>query len=112
VVFLAGVVLAIHPFVSGCTEFSHFGHISDGESAQPVYGVLISQRQTDGAWKRIGQTDGTGRWNIFKSRISGGGDIRLSKPGYRTKRMLESEFLQEHLILMQATGESSYDRMP
>lgn len=111
-VLLAGMVLALHFFSLGCTEFSHFGQISDRESAQAIYGVDISQHQADGAWKRVGQTDGTGRWNIFKRRISGGGDIRLSKPGYRTRTMLESTFLQEHNILMQATGENSYDRMP
>ncbi len=111
-VLLAAVVPAIHLFSSGCTEFSHFGQISDRESTRAIYGVLISQHQSDGTWKRVGETDGTGRWNIFKRRISGGGDIRLSKPGYQTKMMLESTFLQEHNILMQATGESSYDRLP
>ena len=109
---LAGVVLVFQSFASGCTEFSHFGQISDGESTRAVYGVVISQQQADGGWKRVGETDGTGRWNIFKSRISGGGDIRLSKPGYRTKTMLESTFLQEHNILMLSTGENSYGRMP
>lgn len=111
-VLLAGMALVLHSFASGCTEFSHFGQISDWESTRAIYGVVISQHQPDGGWKRVGETDGTGRWNIFKRRISGGGDIRLSKPGYRTKTMLESTFLQEHNILMQATGENSYDRMP
>ena len=111
-VLLAGLIPAFHLFSSGCTEFSHFVQISDRESTRPVYGVVISQHQADGAWKRVGQTDGTGRWNIFKSRISGGGDIRLSKPGYRTKMMLESTFLQEHNVLMQATAQGSYDELP
>lgn len=111
-VLLACMAPAFHLSSSGCTEFSHFGQISDRESTRAIYGVVISQHQADGAWKRVGQTDGTGRWNIFKSRISGGGDIRLSKPGYQTRMMLESTFLQEHNILMQATGQSSYDRMP
>jgi len=111
-ILLAGVVLLLNSFPSGCTEFSHFGQITDRESTQAIHGVIISQQQADGTWKRVGQTDGTGRWNIFKSQISGGGDVRLRKRGYRTQTMLESTFLQEHLVLMQADGESSYDRMP
>ena len=102
------ILLAAMPWLSaGCTEFSHFGQISDRESTWAVYGVQIAQQQPDGHWKRIGQTDGTGRWNIFKSLITGGGNIRLSKPGYRTLIMSESDFLQQNLILMESTGELS-----
>jgi hypothetical protein len=95
-------------WLAGCTEFSHFGQISDRESAFSINDVKIEQQKPGGAWKTIGYTDGKGKWNIFKVNIGGGGKVRFSKPGYETLVMYESEFLQQNNILMRATGETQY----
>jgi hypothetical protein len=71
-------------WLSGCTEFSHFGQISDRESAFSVNDVKIEQQKPGGAWKTLGYTDGKGKWNIFRMHIGGGGKVRFSKPGYAT----------------------------
>lgn len=91
-----------------CVEYAHFGQVSDRQGTWPVNNVNISQQQSDGSWKDIGVTDGKGRWNILKARISGGGRVKLHKPGYYTVLMSESEFLQQSNILMQSDDESSY----
>lgn len=91
---------------TGCTEFSHFGQVSDRQGTFPVNDVVISQQQNDGSWKRIGNTDGKGKWNILKAQISGGGRVRMEKQGYHTLTMSESEFLQQNNILMQASDTS------
>ena len=95
-------------WLSGCSEFSHFGQISDRESAFSVNDVKIEQQKPGGEWKTIGYTDGKGKWNIFKVNIGGGGKVRFSKPGYETLVMYESEFLQQNNILMSPTGESRF----
>lgn len=100
--------LAATGWLAGCTEFSHFGQISDRESAFSINDVKIEQQKPGGAWKVIGYTDGKGKWNIFKMHIGGGGKIRFSKPGYETLVMYESEFLQQTNILMTPTGESRF----
>ena len=104
----AFVLLAAALSSAGCVEFVHWGHISDREGTWGIGGVEISQKQADGTWKTIGKSDGKGKWEVFKNTVSGGGKIRLRKPGYYTITMPESEFMQQHLILMQATGEAGY----
>jgi len=91
-----------------CTEFVHWGHISDRENSWGINGVEIAQKQDDGSWKVIGSSDGHGRWEVFKDRIKGGGTIRVSKKGYYSVEMTEAEFLQKHVILMQESGGSDY----
>jgi len=91
--------------LGGCVEFVHWGHISDQEGTWGIGGVDIAQHQPDGSWKRIGGSDGKGRWEVFKYKVSGGGRIRLRKRGYLTRIFSEGEFLQQHMILMQATQE-------
>ncbi len=81
----------------------HWGHICDREGAFAVDGVEIAQRQPGGSWKVLGRTDGKGRWEIFKHQISGGGQIRISKPGYATVFLSESEFRQQTQIVLEAT---------
>ena len=100
--------LAVTMWLAGCTEFSHFGQISDRESAFSINDVKIEQQKPGGAWKTIGYTDGKGKWNIFKVKIGGGGKIRFTKPGYDTLVMYENEFLQQTNILMTPTGESRF----
>lgn len=80
------------------------GQISDREGGFAVNNVLIEQQQPGGQWKKLGNTDGNGRWWIIKDTVSGGGKIRLSKPGYHTQLMSESEFLQQMNIVMVPTG--------
>lgn len=89
---------------TGCVELVHWGHISDRENSWAVNNVTISQHQADGTWKKIGTSDGKGRWEVFKENIKGGGRIKVEKDGYYTQVMPESEFLQKHVILMQGKG--------
>lgn len=98
---IAGVMLFA---AAGCTEFVHWGHVSDREGSWGINDVTISQQQPDSRWKVIGGSDGKGRWEVFKSKIEGGGKIKISKQGYDTIVMSESEFLQSHTILMQSDG--------
>jgi hypothetical protein len=100
------------PLFSGCTEFSHFGQISDRQGTFPVNDVTISQQQNDGTWKRIGNSDGNGKWNILKGKIEGGGRVKLTKPGYHMLNMSEAEFLQQHNILMESSEESYQGESP
>ncbi|MBX3396209.1 MAG: hypothetical protein KF841_12670 [Phycisphaerae bacterium] len=100
------VVLAMGLLSTGCVEFNHFGQISDRQGTWPVNDVVISQQQSDGSWKRIGNSDGKGKWNILKANIKGGGRIKLEKPGYYTLNMSESEFLQQNNILLEASDDS------
>ncbi len=86
----------------------HWGHIRDREGTFAVGGVEIAQQQAGGGWKLLGRTDGKGRWEIFKHQISGGGQIRISKTGYRTMFLSESEFQQLTQILLQATDEGTF----
>ncbi len=95
-------------WLSGCMEFSHFGQVSDREGAFSVNNVKIEQHGPEGGWRVIGYTDGKGKWNIFKINIKGGGRIRLSKPGYQTLILNESEFLQQDNIVMSPTGDSRF----
>lgn len=90
---------------AGCSEFSHFGQISNRQTSAPVNDVRIEQRQPDGRWKSIGRTDGKGAWNIFKHEIHGSGLIRLSKPGFAPMVMEESDFLSQNVILLQPAGD-------
>ncbi len=85
---------------SGCVEFAHFGQVMDRESSGSVNDVKIEQQRQGGGWETLGHTDGKGRWNILKYKISGGGRVRLSKRGYRTVIMPESDFLQQNNILL------------
>ena len=87
-----------------CVEFVHWGHISDRENTWGINGVQIEQKQPDGSWRKIGETDGKGRWEVFKKDVHGGGTIRVSKRGYYTIEMTEAEFMQKNMILMQETG--------
>ena len=105
---LSVLVLGLIAPLGGCVEFSHFAQISDREGTWAVNDVEISQQRPNGGWKSIGKSDGKGKINIFKHTISGGGKIRLRKPGYRTRYFSESEFLQSHNILMQSTEDAGY----
>ncbi|MCB9852995.1 MAG: hypothetical protein H6819_07860 [Phycisphaerales bacterium] len=106
-------MIAIGGTQTACTEFVHWGHISDRENSWGINGVEIAQKQPSGKWEIIGGSDGKGRWEVFKNRIKGGGTIRVSKPGYYTIEMSEAEFLQKHVILMQSTGgEDSDESLP
>jgi hypothetical protein len=98
--------------MSGCQELVHMGQISDRESSWSIPGVTIEQQQSDGTWKHVGETDGGGRWWIMKEKLQGGGRIRVSKPGYYTRTMRESEFLQENNILLVPGGEGDLDEGP
>lgn len=91
---------------TGCQELVHMGQISDRQSAWSVNDVLIEQQQSDGSWKQLGRTDGNGRWWIIKDKFSGGGKVRLSKPGYYSITMPEAEFLQQNNLLMIPSGEA------
>lgn len=86
--------------LSGCSEFTHMGRMNDREYSTPVAGVLIEQQQEDGSWKKLGETDGSGKWFIMKSQYQGGGRIRLSKKGYGTQIMTDNEFMQSATMLM------------
>ena len=103
--FLVGAI-ALCAMV-GCTEFAHMGRISDREAAGPVNSVKIEQLRPDGTWKQLGRTDGHGYFQVYKHEIVGGGRIRLSKPGYHTLNMSESEFLMENSMLMSPTSDPS-----
>jgi len=98
------IITATVVFQAGCVELVHWGHISDRDNSWAVNAVTISQHQPDGTWQRIGTSDGKGRWEVFKENIKGGGNIKVDKEGYYTIVMPESEFLQSHVILMQAKG--------
>lgn len=104
VVLGAGLMVA----VSGCTEFSHFGQVSNRMTSAPVNDVKIEQQQEDGSWKTIGYSDGKGAWNIFKMQISGGGRVRMTKAGYAPHVMDESDFLSQHVILMTPIEEEEW----
>ena len=108
---LAAAILSgfvVTAWLSGCTEFSHFGQVSDREGAFAVNDVRIEQQESGGRWRTLGVTDGKGKWNIFKVQIKGGGRVRLSKPGYQTLILNESEFLQQDNIVMSPTGDSRF----
>lgn len=96
--------------VGGCTEFSHFGQVSDRQTSSSVNNVRIEQKEPNGNWRLIGHTDGKGAWNIFKHEIHGNGQIRLSKPGYRPLIMEESEFLSQNVILLSPTHDADFSR--
>ena len=96
--FSACVLLAV--FLGGCAEFVHMGRMSDREYSSAVAGVKIEQQQEDGTWKKLGETDGSGKWWILKSDYKGGGKIRLSKKGYGTQIMTDNEFMQASSMLM------------
>lgn len=107
---LSIVMLAL---AGGCVELVHWGHISDRENSWGINNVTISQQQDDGSWRRIGTSDGKGRWEVFKENIKGGGRIKVEKDGYYPILMPEAEFLQKHVILMQSSGgDDSGDSMP
>lgn len=86
--------------IGGCAEFAHMGRMNDREYATAVAGVQIEQQQEDGTWKKLGETDGSGKWFILKSQYKGGGRIRLSKKGYGTQVMTDNEFIQASNMLM------------
>ncbi len=91
----------------GCTEFVHWGHVSDRDNTWGVGNVEIAQQQSDGGWRVIGGSDGKGRYEVFKSRVEGGGKIRMRKTGYYDVVMEEAEFLQTHQVLMQSGDNDS-----
>ncbi len=96
-----------------CVEFVHWGHISDRENSWGINDVEIAQKQASGGWKVLSRSDGKGRWEVYKNRIKGGGSVRISKRGYYTIEMSEAEFLQKHMVLMHATGDSEFgDSVP
>ncbi len=105
---LAALALLFTTALGGCTEFNHWGHVSDREGSFGINAVEISQQQPDGDWKVLGKSDGKGRWDILKHQITGGGNVRLRKQGYETLILPESDFLQQNVILMQATGDAGY----
>lgn len=94
------VLLMVLPV--GCTEFVHWGHVSDRDNTWGVGNVEIAQQQAEGGWRVIGGSDGKGRYEVFKSRVGGGGKIRMRKTGYYDVVMEEAEFLQTHQVLMQS----------
>lgn len=106
---LASIVVA-SAFLSwpGCVEFSHFGQINNRETSASVNGVTIEQQQDGGDWKVIGRTDGKGAWNIFKAKIQPGKRVRLSKPGYETMVMEESDFLSQNVIMLTPSNVSTF----
>ncbi|MBI5762430.1 MAG: hypothetical protein HZA51_02765 [Planctomycetes bacterium] len=106
-VWMAGAMVVGAMGVPACQEYVHMGQISDREGAFSINNVRIEQQQTDGSWKNLGSTDGNGRWWIIKEKINGGGRIRLSKNGYYTIMMGESEFLQQYNIVLAPTGGST-----
>ncbi len=96
----AVVCVALPATLSGCQEFVYMGQLSDRESSQSINNAKCEQRQSDGEWKVLGTTDGKGRWWILKENIQGGGQIRITKPGYYPRSMSESEFLSDPNLLM------------
>jgi hypothetical protein len=106
IILMAGITTTVG--LVGCMEFSHFGQVSDREGAFAVNDVKIEQQEAGGRWRTIGETDGKGKWNILKMQIKGGGRIRMSKPGYQTLILNESEFLQQDNIVMSPTGDSRF----
>jgi hypothetical protein len=94
---------------TGCTEFSHFGHINDLDG-NSIHSVEIHQQGSEGEWRLVGRSDGKGKMNIFKSKFSGGGKVRLRKRGYRTILMSESRFFKSPMIIMPETGDGDYGR--
>ncbi len=101
---LGGIGLTL---TTGCTEFSHFGGISD-QDGNSIHGVEIHQQGAESEWRLVGHSDGKGNLNIFKSKFSGGGKVRLRKRGYRTILMSESRFFKSPMIIMPETGDSDY----
>lgn len=97
--------MGVAGLAGGCSEFSHFGQINNRETSRSVNDVKIEQQQEGGGWKEIGRSDGKGAWNIFKMQIEPGRRIRLSKPGYETLVMEESDFLSQSVILLTPSGE-------
>jgi len=93
-------LMAAGLLLGGCAEFVHMGRMNDREYASAVAGVKIEQQQEDGSWRKIGETDGSGKWWILKSEYQGGGRIRLSKKGYGTQVMTDNEFMQASSMLM------------
>ena len=87
-------------FAVGCQEWVHMGQVSDRDGAFSIRDARIDQIDSDGSWRTLGATDGNGRWWIMKERIKGGGRIRITKAGYHTVYMTESEFLQQVNLLM------------
>jgi hypothetical protein len=94
--------------LTGCQEFVHMGQISDRDSSRSIGSASIEQKQSDGSWKLLDQTDGNGRWWIMKSEVGGGGRIRISKPGYYPKVIPENEFMQEHSLLLVPSGAGGF----
>ena len=105
---LCTLSLVIFAAAPGCTEYAHFGQVSDREGSFPVNGVTISQQNNDGTWREVGTTDGKGRWNILKAKIKGGGRIRLQKSGYHSLVVGESDFLQQHNILLESSDSGNF----
>jgi hypothetical protein len=93
--------------LGACQELVHMGQISDRESGFAIGNARIRQQQEDRSWKLLGKTDGNGRWWIMKEDLRSGGLIGISKPGYLSLSVSESEFLQEHNLLMIPTGRMS-----
>src|SRR5262245_36172772 len=109
-----GVALVVLPVLAiwlatGCNEFVHMGRINDREYASAVGGVKIEQQQDDGSWRRLGETDGSGKWWIMRSDYKGGGRIRLSKQGYGTQIMSDNEFMQASSLMMVPTRSDESD---
>ena len=95
-----GACMLLVVILGGCAEFVHMGRMADREYASAVAGVKIEQQQEDGTWKKLGETDGSGKWWIMKKDYKGGGKIRLSKKGYGTQVMTDNEFMQASSMLM------------
>lgn len=93
-------------FLGGCAEFVHEGQVNDRLHAHSVNDVKVEQLRPDGTWKTLGRTDGRGMWWILKSKVSGGGKIRFSKPGYAPFIVPESEFLETTTFLIQPHDDS------
>lgn len=104
----AALILVLAFLPAGCQELVHMGQISDGESAFSIRDARIEQQQEDRSWKRLGETDGNGKWWIFKDKIRSGGRIRITKPGYYPLTMRDGEFLQQANLLMIPSERSDY----
>ncbi len=94
------VCIALPAVLFGCQEFVYMGQLSDRESSRSINNAKCEQQQSDGEWKLLGTTDGNGRWWILKEKIQGGGQIRLTKPGYFPRTLSENEFLSDPNLLM------------
>ena len=90
--------------LTGCSELMHWGQIRDQETAASIGGARIEQQEPDGSWKLLATTDGKGGWEIFKANVQGGGAVRITKPGYYTLHMPESEFMSSNNLIMTPTG--------